>query len=144
MFAGAKAGIATLVPRGRPIPSTDDKSANPNEQRDHLANVRTLLAWVRTAITIMAFGFVVAKFGIILDELPGHRHSLGLHEAAIIGTALVVAGAVFLILSTLEFLAVRRAIDEGEVHFRPGIYFVLSGGLVAVAMILAAYLLATG
>ncbi|HGE72837.1 TPA: DUF202 domain-containing protein, partial [Candidatus Poribacteria bacterium] len=31
---------------------------------DHMANERTYLAWVRTGITIMALGFVVAKFGI--------------------------------------------------------------------------------
>ena len=41
------------------------REPSPNEMRDHLANVRTFLAWVRTAITIMAFGFVVAKFGLL-------------------------------------------------------------------------------
>ncbi|HEV3309923.1 MAG TPA: DUF202 domain-containing protein [Chloroflexota bacterium] len=114
-----------------------------NTQRDHLANGRTLLAWVRTAITIMAFGFVVAKFGILLDELPGHHHTLGLHVADIIGTILVAAGALFLVLSLVQFLSVRRAIDEGEVRFSPGLFVVLSGLLVAIAVVLAAYLLLT-
>jgi putative membrane protein len=103
-----------------------------------------VLAWVRTAVTVMAFGFVVAKFGIIVDELPGHRHGLGLHIAAAIGTALVITGAVFLVMSTLEFLAVRRAIDEGTVHFSPALFVALSGLLVAVAIVLAVYLLITG
>jgi putative membrane protein len=35
---------------------------------DHLANERTFLAWIRTSISIIAFGFVVAKFGITLRE----------------------------------------------------------------------------
>jgi putative membrane protein len=55
--------------------------------RDHLPNVRTFLAWVRTAITIMAFGFVVAKLGLLLRELPGqHIHPAELHVATIIGS----------------------------------------------------------
>lgn len=36
--------------------------------RDHLANERTFLAWIRTSISIIVFGFVVAKFGITLRE----------------------------------------------------------------------------
>ena len=35
--------------------------------RDHAANERTFLAWVRTAIAIMAFGFIVEKFGLFLE-----------------------------------------------------------------------------
>jgi putative membrane protein len=35
---------------------------------DHLANERTFLAWIRTSISIIVFGFVVAKFGITLRE----------------------------------------------------------------------------
>ena len=111
------------------------------ELRDHLANQRTFLAWVRTAATVMALGFVVAKFGIILDELPGHHHRL--HIAAIIGTTLVVVGAIFLVESSVEFLLVRRAIDDGKLRNRPAIYVALSGLLVVVALVLAGYLIAT-
>jgi len=125
------------------VAEPSDVRALPNEQRDHLANVRTLLAWVRTAITLMGFGFVVAKFGIILNEIPGHHHTLGLHVSAIIGTILVLAGALALVLSTFEFLAVRRAIDEGRMHFQPGLYIALTGLLVVIASVLAAYLLVT-
>ena len=34
---------------------------------DHLANERTFLAWIRTSIGIMAFGFVVVKFSLFLN-----------------------------------------------------------------------------
>ena len=51
---------------------------------DHSANERTFLAWVRTAIAVMAFGFIVEKFDLFLEvaapslvgrplSLPGHR-----------------------------------------------------------------------
>lgn len=120
------------------------QAPHPNELRDHLANVRTLLAWVRTAITIMAFGFVVAKFGILLKEIRGsHAHTLGLHFSALIGTVLVLIGAVFLGMATLNFLQVRRDIDEQKVTFRPTIHIVLSSVLMLVAVVLAVYILLT-
>ena len=46
-----------------PVPSTQSGKA-----ADHLANERTFLAWIRTSISIIVFGFVVARFGITLRE----------------------------------------------------------------------------
>ena len=46
---------------------------------DHMANERTYLAWVRTGITIMALGFVVAKFGIIIRELVPNAPATSYH-----------------------------------------------------------------
>jgi putative membrane protein len=125
---------------------TSEREPHPSEQRDHLANVRTLLAWVRTAITIMAFGFVVAKFGILLRELPGtraHESRLPLHVSAIIGTTLVLIGAVFLVLATIDFLIVRRQIERQVIAFSPTIHLLLTGILFLVAIGLAVYLLLT-
>jgi len=39
---------------------------NKQDAREHLANERTLLAWMRTSIAIMAFGFVVVKFSLFI------------------------------------------------------------------------------
>jgi putative membrane protein len=41
---------------------------------DHAANERTFLAWVRTAIAIMAFGFVVTKFDLFLKVVGQSLH----------------------------------------------------------------------
>lgn len=114
-----------------------------NEQRDRLANMRTILAWVRTSVAVMALGFVVAKFGIVLDELPGHRHALDLRLAAVTGTVLVVTGAVLLLLATTEFLAVDRAISRGKVYFRRTSVLALTLLLTAAAVVLSVYLIIT-
>ncbi|GAC1324565.1 MAG: DUF202 domain-containing protein [Chloroflexota bacterium] len=116
----------------------------PNEMRDHLANVRTFLAWVRTAITIMAFGFVVAKFGLLLRELPGaQRHTAELHASSAIGVILVLMGAVFLALSVGDFLVVRRQIERQTIAFSAGIHILLASILIVVAVGLAVYLTLT-
>src|SRR2546428_6524551 len=51
------------------------ENTNPNRARDHLANERTFLAWVRTAIAVVVFGFAIGRFAIAmrqLTELQGH------------------------------------------------------------------------
>jgi putative membrane protein len=62
---------------------------------DYLAAERTLLAWIRTGLAMMGFGFVVARFGLFLQQLevvrnaqPAHSYGLSLW----FGTALIAAG----------------------------------------------------
>jgi putative membrane protein len=43
-------------------------NSNPNRARDHLANERTFLAWVRTGVATIVFGFAVGRFSIALRE----------------------------------------------------------------------------
>src|SRR5256714_11648617 len=82
----------------QPATAAPAKPPNPNELRDHLANERTLLAWARTAITIMALGFVIAKFGILVREVRGLTHAAqeAVHFSALFGAALACTGAVAL------------------------------------------------
>ena len=47
----------------------DKKSAKIRSRRVHMANERTFLAWIRTSIGIMAFGFVVEKFSLFINEV---------------------------------------------------------------------------
>ena len=46
----------------------EKKAKKPHNRRVHLANERTFLAWIRTSIALMAFGFVVEKFALFLKE----------------------------------------------------------------------------
>jgi inner membrane protein YidH len=79
------------------------ESANPNRARDHLANERTFLAWVRTGAAIVVFGFAIGRFSIALRQLtalqghPLHRSGLSVWMGAtsiLLGVVLVVAGLV--------------------------------------------------
>lgn len=117
--------------------------ANPNAIRDHLANERTLLAWVRTCIAIMALGFVVARFGLLIRELAGHGHAASVRLSTGLGVALVLLGALLLLLATGRYRVAARGIDDNVYRQSPGLLLLLSAGLVVVAVVLAGYLLLT-
>jgi putative membrane protein len=91
---------------------------------DHSANERTFLAWVRTAIAVMAFGFIVEKFDLFLEvaapslvgrplSLPGHRFG------NIAGLALIALGIAMVAVTVARFLITARNIDSEEQ--RPGL-----------------------
>lgn len=112
--------------------------------RDHLANERTFLAWTRTAITVMALGFVVAKFGILLREIGGASvHPLTVRAGAVVGILLVLSGLVLLALALHRFLGLRRAIESGVDAYTVRLDVVLAATVGVAGVLLAAYLLIT-
>ena len=92
---------------------------------DHAANERTFLAWVRTAIAIMAFGFVVAKFDLFL-RIAGAQAAaktvFGGHNfiGDLAGVLLFALGASVMALAALRYHKTARDIDAEEVRRGPG------------------------
>jgi putative membrane protein len=88
---------------------------------DHAANERTFLAWVRTAIAVMAFGFIVEKFDLFLEiaapQLAGRTLSLpGQKFGNIAGLALIVLGSAMVAIAAIRFLVTARNIDSEDLH----------------------------
>jgi putative membrane protein len=86
---------------------------------DHAANERTFLAWVRTAIAVMAFGFLVEKFDLFLDiaapSLSGRTLSPpGQRIGNIVGLSLIVAGTAMVAIAAARFLTIAKSIDSAE------------------------------
>ena len=76
------------------------------DPRIYFAAERTLLAWVRTGIAVMAFGFVVARFGLFLSLVStsgASDHTYSSRLSPFIGAALVVVGAASIAAGTLEY-----------------------------------------
>jgi putative membrane protein len=114
---------------------------------DHSANERTFLAWVRTSIAVMAFGFLVEKFDLFLEmaapSLAGRSLSLpGQRFGDLAGLALIVLGAAMIAVSVVRFLATAKTIDSAEQHPGPGsrIDLALAGVLVLLGCALFVYL----
>lgn len=80
---------------------------------DHAANERTFLSWVRTAIALMAFGFVVERFDIFLRLVPAAaRTAHGLRFGPAMGLALMASGLTVLVLASVRFRRMSREIDD--------------------------------
>jgi putative membrane protein len=114
---------------------------------DHAANERTFLAWVRTAIAVMAFGFIVEKFDLFLEvaapSLAGRTLSIpGQRFGNIAGLALIVIGTAMVALAAVRFLITERHIESDEVHRGTGsrIDIVLAVLLVVLGCALVLYL----
>ena len=112
---------------------------------DHAANERTFLAWVRTAIAIMAFGFLVEKFDLFLEvaapslvdstlSLPGQRFG------NFAGLALIVLGTAIVAIAAIRFRMTAKNIDSEELHSGPGARIDVALALLLVALGCALFL----
>ena len=121
------------------MPETNGKAG------DHLANERTFLAWIRTSISIIVFGFVVAKFGITLREflhLQGQRESeSGL--SLVMGVAFMGMGVFMALMALVRYRITLRLLESNQ--FKPARGVIVFLGIVTAAfgLILAGYLLLT-
>ena len=114
--------------------------------RDYLAAERTILAWVRTGLALMGFGFVVARFGLFLQQLRliDHAPSASSYGVSLwFGTALIAVGVVVNITSARRHVRLVRELDRGEPacsrSLTQGVATALFLALVGLAM--AIYLL---
>jgi putative membrane protein len=117
---------------------------------DHAANERTFLAWVRTAIAVMAFGFLVEKFDLFLAmaaQSMGGRAMLGRSQwvGNIAGLLLILLGGAMMALAALRFRS--TTLDIASADIRPGgaaaMDFVLVGLLLLLGATLFCYLMYT-
>src|SRR5437870_4590175 len=123
-----------------------ENKGDPVDPRIYFAAERTLLAWVRTGLAMMGFGFVVARFGLFLRELaamrdvsPQHRSGLSLW----VGTTLVILGFAVNVAAAIKHWYTVRRLERGQLlRFRPwslGIVVALLLGLFG--LLTATYLL---
>ncbi len=116
---------------------TDDRRDEPRVElpsaRDHLANERTLLAWIRTALTLIGLGFIV-------DRLAVQGSAIGALEA-LTGIALVLLGGLVAIGGAWSFLRARRELSGGTYTPAAGLDLALVGAVVVGAIAVTVFLL---
>jgi putative membrane protein len=85
--------------------------------RDYLAEERTFLAWIRTGLTLMGFGFVVARFGLFLEMMQITRGGSAAQPHGFspwFGIALIAVGVAVNLLSIRRHLRLVGQLNRGQ------------------------------
>jgi putative membrane protein len=116
---------------------------------DHMANERTFLAWIRTIIAIMAFGFVVEKFSLFIRRLsyffgkplPYEATPSSFEYSSIFGIVLVAMGAVMALLAFARYKKVEREISENT--YQPSLLLdiLVTMGMIVIGIFLIFYMI---
>ena len=119
-----------------------------SDPRVFFAAERTLLAWIRSGLTIMGFGFVVARFGLFLRLVATQNSQVGSelaspnHLSNYIGIALVLLGVAAMLVATFQhrsFIASLPTADIPLSHYHR-FPVLVAIGLSVLGIVLAAYL----
>jgi putative membrane protein len=96
------------------------------DYRDHAANERTFLAWVRTGIAVIALGLVIERFNLFMltvaSASPGastpalQLHKLSQRVGEYEGFAFILAGVGIVALATVRFIRTTRLLDDPQAH----------------------------
>jgi putative membrane protein len=112
-----------------------EQQAQLHHVSEHLANERTILAWIRTAIAVMTLGVGINRFSLFLVEfshiVPDGR-KLSTTRAEELGIGLVILGILMMLGAIWHYLDVAKAIDEGT--YRPSRRKIVLAALTVVVL----------
>ncbi|NLA49432.1 MAG: DUF202 domain-containing protein [Bacteroidales bacterium] len=112
--------------------------------REHQANERTFLAWIRTSIALMGFGFVIVKFVLFLKQLSillETEESTG--YSAVAGVIMVIVGVLIALLSYFQYKRSEMQIRNNFFTTSPALSLIMTLILVIGGVFLVIYLLST-
>ncbi len=112
-----------------------------NDPRVFFAAERTLLAWNRTSLALMAFGFVIERFGLVVSILlPKHEVHLQRGISFWMGLAFVLLGAGVAAYSTVQYRKVLKTLKPIEIpegyRVNPGVFTNLAVALLGIVLII--------
>jgi len=122
---------------------TQDKK--PAGAADHLANERTFLAWVRTSIALMGFGFVIVKFALFIRQISivlGDKVTPpGRGISAIIGVTMVALGPLMTTLAFIRYRNIEKQLNESSFFPSKWLSVLVTFSIIIGAALLVLYLL---
>lgn len=133
------------------VPDEQKKSSRVQNRRVHMANERTFLAWIRTSLGVMAFGFVVEKFALFLRQISYYIEQTGIpggpkpppspRYSSALGIFLVGLGALVGFLAFIRYKKVERQIDEDTYHPSMILNSMLTVSVLVIGIFLIFYLI---
>jgi putative membrane protein len=112
---------------------------------EYLSNERTLLAWLRTGIGIMVFGFVAVKFSLFLKQLPAkylaETVAPNSNFTIYLGIGLLIAGALTILLSYLRYKKTVLLLQKGKYQYSTAMLTIITMMLFVLSISLIAYLI---
>jgi len=113
---------------------------------EYQSNERTLLAWIRTGIGIMVFGFVAVKFSLFLKQLPvkylGESTVPSSNFSVYLGIGLLVTGALTILLSYIRYIRTIKLLQQGKYQYSTILLTCITMALFFMSIALIAYLIA--
>jgi putative membrane protein len=125
--------------RSDAVSEESNNAQDQTEVREHLANERTLLSWVRTGVSLISLGLVVERAGALAKATNLQVGSTS--GSDFFGLALALLGALTLVLGTAQFLRNRRSISAGTFESSVAVYLVIVVGSLAFAGAFAIFVL---
>jgi len=121
------------------------ENANPNRARDHLANERTFLAWVRTGAAIVVFGFAIGRFSIAMRQLTALQgHALRSAGVSVwMGSGAIAAGVMLVVAGLVRYRKTRTQLDSGTFEPAGFVLDLITILTVVFGLVLAGYLIYT-
>ncbi len=109
--------------------------------REHLANERTLLSWIRLSLASAGFGFVVARFGFFLQAATGQPlPNVKAEYIEMVGLGLVLFAHLLVTVGAWRYFRTEREIERRTYSPRHGSIWVVIVGNVLLGLALALYL----
>lgn len=117
-----------------------------DRQREHQANERTFLAWLRTSIALIGFGLTISRFGLFLHELQTRDTSQtnlthSFISSQTIGIILVVVGIIIIILALWRYNQVFLQIERGDYQPNRLLIWITAGIVIILGLLSVPFLL---